>query len=122
MSFQQQLAHIVHSVEGSQSCIFMDQDGLPIDTYTNHHVEAIFDSNMLAIEYTGMFDQLVKIHQLAHFGATRELVLCCEKAIAIIQFVNPSFFLILTLYPHGNVGKGRYLLRIAAQQLQHELT
>jgi predicted regulator of Ras-like GTPase activity (Roadblock/LC7/MglB family) len=55
-------------------------------------------------------------------GETREISIRNEKMITLIRVLNPTYFMAVTLRPEGNLGKARYLLRVAAPALVHELT
>jgi hypothetical protein len=40
----------------------------------------------------------------------------------VIRLLNESYFIALALSPTGNLGKGRYLLRVNAHKLAESLT
>ncbi len=121
MSFQVHLARVVDGAEGSLSCLLMGQDGIPVDSFDNPAPPFAFDSTTLGIEYTAIFLQLNQIHENTETGTVHELMVNSDQVVALFHFLSPEYFLLLTLAPEGNVGKGRYLLRVAASALQQEL-
>lgn len=121
MSFQAYLAQVVDQVEGGLSCLVMGNDGLVVEAYHHPSPEISLDSSMLGIEYTAILQQLFDIHHQTQTGTVQEMTVRTERMIAIYRFLSPDYFLLLTLSPDGNLGKGRYLLRLAASHLQQEL-
>jgi hypothetical protein len=41
--------------------------------------------------------------------------------VTLIRVINETYFVAVALSPEGNLGKGRYLLRIVAPKLAEEL-
>lgn len=121
MSFEKHLSHVVNGAEGSLACILMSQDGLPVDAYEHPSSGLAFDSNIYATEYTGLFLQMMEIHERTSAGSTKELMVSSDNIVALFHFISPEYFLVLTLAPNGNIGKARYLLRLCASQLYSEL-
>lgn len=121
MSFQVHLAQVIDGVEGSLSCLVMSQDGLVVDAFHHPQPDIALDTNTLGIEYTPIFQQLFAIHQQTQTGNLQEIAVWTDRIVAIYRFLSPEYFLLLTMSPQGNFGKGRYLLRLAASRLQQEL-
>ena len=121
MSITERLAQVVNGAEGSLSCMLMGQDGLPVDSYNNPTPPFAFDSQTLGVEYTAVFIQLNQIHESTQVGAAHEMMVKLERVTVLFHLLSPEYFLLLTLSPEGNVGKGRYLLRVAASALREEL-
>ncbi len=121
MGFQQVLQHTVEHVEGGIACILMGRDGLAIDAYHNPHHEVSFDSAHFGIEYTALFHQMMTVARQANFGDPFEFLIRSEHLIAIFRFLTEDYFILLTLSPEGNTGKGRYLLRVASHHLRSEM-
>jgi hypothetical protein len=41
--------------------------------------------------------------------------------VTLVRVINQTYFVAMTLTPNGNLGKGRYLLRLMAPGLAKEL-
>ena len=54
-------------------------------------------------------------------GRTDEVALKAEKVTTIVRFLNDEYFLVLALEPEANLGRGRFLLRLAAPKVLQEL-
>ena len=121
MDFRQVLEDTVARVEGGIACVLMGRDGLAIDAYHNPTIELPFDSAHFGIEYTALFHQMITVARQSNFGDPFEFLIRSDDLIAIFRFLTEDYFMLLTLSPEGNTGKGRYLLRIASQRLRHEL-
>ena len=60
-------------------------------------------------------------HAVTEFGRIGELVIAAERSVAILSRITPEYYLLLLLPADGNVGRGRWELKKAAQTLQREL-
>ena len=50
-----------------------------------------------------------------------ELAVGSEKLVTVIRTLGDQYFLALAMLPEGNMGRGRYNLRIAAPKILAEL-
>jgi len=55
-------------------------------------------------------------------GQLTELQLTTDKYLTILRALNPEYFIALILTPDGNLGKGRFILRVNAPALLKELS
>lgn len=121
MAFQDKLRQLVEQVEGGLACILMGKDGLPIGSYQNPQTRTRFDSETFGVEFTSLLHSMSQIANQTQFSQPTEFTLQSPHQTAIFRFISREYFLLLTLTPDGNAGKGRYLLRTAAPSIQDEL-
>jgi len=62
-----------------------------------------------------------RANEMLQAGATREVAFRSDKLVTLIRIINDGYFVAMTLTPDGNLGKGRYLMRIFAPQIADEL-
>jgi predicted regulator of Ras-like GTPase activity (Roadblock/LC7/MglB family) len=54
-------------------------------------------------------------------GGANEISVNTDKLVTIIRTLGEQYFLALAMAPEGNVGKGRYMLRVQAPRILSEL-
>ena len=117
--FKDALRDVVERTEGSIAGLLMGFDGIPVEQYarsgTNLDVESI------GMEYSVLLPQISKAAEQLDAGSAREVSIQAERQTTLIRLVNQEYFLALTLAPHGNLGKARYLLRMLSPKLEQEL-
>jgi predicted regulator of Ras-like GTPase activity (Roadblock/LC7/MglB family) len=120
MGFQQHLEAICGQVEGSIACSVMGVNGLPV---ASHKVtESGVDLEGLWVEYSSLFSQIQRAAESLQGGDVKEVAVHTDRLTTLVRMVTPEYFLALALGPDGNVGKGRFALRIVAPQLVPELS
>ena len=117
--FKEALERAVNGTDGGIAGLLMDFEGIPLETYQR-------DGAGLDIEVVGAeVSVVVKAIQLAtemrDAGATSEVAFRSEKMVTLIRVINQGYFVAMTMSPDGNLGKGRYLLRVMAPALAEEL-
>ena len=92
--FKQALAEIVEHTEGATGALIMGMDGIAVE---RHFLPEGSDANMdiAATEVTS----LVRV---------------------LARMLSPEYYVVLTLGPEGNLGRGRYELRKAELRLARE--
>lgn len=120
MSFKSQLEHICTQVEGAVACSLMGFNGLPVETHIVE--ESGVDVDTLWVELSSVFAQLQRTAQGMSAGEVREVAVHTDRLATVARLVNPEYFVILALRPEGNVGKGRYCLRVQSAPLLAELS
>ncbi|MCL2625867.1 MAG: hypothetical protein FWD46_03485 [Cystobacterineae bacterium] len=123
MSFETHLKAVVLGVEGAVACSLMGFDGIAVETYQaqSSALGAAVDVQGAWIEYSSILSQLRNTAELLRTGNVVEVHVGTEKLFTLIRLVNKDYFVVLGMLPDGNVGKGRYFLRLAAPQLKSEL-
>lgn len=111
------LEQICQRVEGVFAATVMGLDGLPVDTVRKEPSPTETDIPALLVEYSNLLGQVQKSAQMFAAGNLEELSIRSENVTTIIRTINQEYFLALALRNTGNLGKGRYLLRINAPRL-----
>jgi len=117
--FTDALRDLVEGTEGALASLLMDFQGVPVEQYAK-------DSSPFNIEVVGAeFSVIVKSVQRAidslEAGGTKELAVQADKVTTLIRVLNNEYFVALALGPDANLGKGRFMLRVAAPKLLEEL-
>jgi predicted regulator of Ras-like GTPase activity (Roadblock/LC7/MglB family) len=122
MSFETHLKAVTSGVEGAVACSLMGFDGIAVHTY-QAQADSSSSVDVLSawIEYSSILSQLKDTAELLRTGNVVEVHVGTEKLFTLIRLVNSDYFVVLGMLPESNVGKGRYLLRLAAPQLKSEL-
>jgi predicted regulator of Ras-like GTPase activity (Roadblock/LC7/MglB family) len=119
MAFRTHLEEIVKQVEGAVACSVMGFDGIAIDTHLVS--DPGVDVNTVLIEYSNVLAKLKEATASLEAGSMSEVAIATVKLTTIARLLTPEYYLVLALSPEGNMGKGRYALRIAAPKLKAEL-
>ena len=122
MSFEAHLKAVVSGVEGAVACSLMGFDGIAVHTYTTQSdLSSAVDFQSAWIEYSGILSQLKNTAEILRTGQVTEVHVGTEKLFTLIRLVSDDYFVVLAMLPDGNLGKGRYLLRLVVPQLKAEL-
>lgn len=122
MDFREHLERICDDLDGAVAACLMGADGLPVEAVERFQDHEGIDANSLFVEYSSLLPQLRQSAEMFTAGAVEELCVRSEGLTAVIRPVTEEYFLALALRPGGNLGKGRYLLRLVAPQLVDELS
>lgn len=117
MGFRESL-EAVCEVEGAIAASVMGFDGIPIDTVAPGNIDV--DLEALLVEYGGVLGQVRQAAEVLQTGAVQEISIGTERLTTHLRTINDDYFLALAMRPDGNLGKGRYLLRVTAPRLQRE--
>lgn len=116
--FGTKLEETVKGVAGGKAAIVMGFDGIPVDQYADD-VEQ--DIETLGMEFSVLLKEVRKAAELLDAGLAEELTVRAEKLTTVLRVINDEYFVALALAPDGNLGKGRYLLRLIAPDFAREL-
>lgn len=119
--FQERLQHVVENVEGSFACVLMGFDGISLDTYIAPKDPGEFDIQGVGLEYSVVIKQIRTTAELLEAGKVQEVAIYSERLLTLVRVLNDEYFIALAMRPTGNYGKGRYLLRVVAPELNREL-
>ena len=120
MPFKQHLEAVCGQVEGAVACSIMGFNGLPVDTFRVS--EPGLDLDGLWVEYSSLFSQIQRAAESMQGGLVKEVAIHTDRLTTLARMINAEYFLVLALAPDGNVGKGRFALRIIAPQVAPELS
>jgi predicted regulator of Ras-like GTPase activity (Roadblock/LC7/MglB family) len=122
MSFESVLKAIVEECPGALGAALMGSDGIAIAQVGARGASDDSDEvGVLAVEFGRILDEARKAGDAAGAGATLELSVRTERFHVVLHALDAETFLALALAPHGNVGKGRYLLRRHGLSIREEL-
>lgn len=117
--FKDVLRDVVERTEGGVAGLVMGFDGIAIERYLKQG--ASLDVDSIGMEYGVLLQQIGKAAEALDAGAMQEVSLRAERQTTVLRYLNQEYFVALTLEPHGNLGKGRFLLRTASPKLLDEL-
>jgi predicted regulator of Ras-like GTPase activity (Roadblock/LC7/MglB family) len=121
--FQAMLREVVEGTDGAIAGLLMGFDGITVDSYTRDEgtlgVEGL---EALGSEYSQILGQIKQAVVALELGEAREVAVSAENMTTVIRLLNESYFIALAMAPTGNLGKGRYLLRVNAHKLVESLT
>jgi predicted regulator of Ras-like GTPase activity (Roadblock/LC7/MglB family) len=121
MGFRENLARAVDEVQGAILCTLMGQDGIPVDSFESAEGTADRDVTSTTVELSALLKQAQQSASGLRTGKLKELIIEGDELTAIVRPVTDEYFVALLLLPGGNLGKGRYLLRVIAPRLLAEL-
>ena len=117
--FKDALRDVVERTEGSIAGLLMGFAGIPVEQYAKSG--ATLDVESIGMEYSVILSQISKAAEQLDAGTAREVSISAEHQTTLIRLINQEYFIALTLAPHGNLGKARYLLRMLSPKLLQEL-
>ncbi len=110
--FNETLREIVEGTEGGVAGLLMGFDGIPVDSWAREDAE--LDITTVGMELSMVLKDIRRAAEQLEAGGAREVAIQAEKLTAVVRMLNGDYFVALALTPDGNLGKGRFLLRIAA--------
>ncbi len=120
MSFRENLERIVLNTEGSVAGVVMALDGIPVDSFTREGSDV--DIGLYGAEVAAVVGRLRGNEATAlSSGRVDELDFFAERFHSLVRFLSDEYFIAIALKPGGNVGKGRFLLRLSMPDLVGEL-
>lgn len=117
--FKDALRDVVERTEGSIAGLLMGFDGIPVEHYLRDGVT--LDVEGIGMEYSVVLPHISAAAEQLDVGSAREISIQAERQTMLIRMVNDEYFVAVTLEPHGNLGKARYLLRMLTPKLLEEL-
>jgi predicted regulator of Ras-like GTPase activity (Roadblock/LC7/MglB family) len=117
--FKEALERAVTGTDGSIAGLLMDFEGIPLESYTREG--ATLDIEVVGAEVSVVVKAIQRATEMLDAGATNEVSFRSEKMVTLIRVINEGYFVAMTMSPDGNLGKGRYLLRVMAPALAQEL-
>jgi len=119
MIFEEVVQKAVEETSGALAAVIMASDGISLSQYINP--ETVMDLETLGIEYANLLAETNRSSEAMDAGALTELQLSTDKYLTLIRVLNPEYFIALIMSPKGNLGKGRFILRVNASALLKEL-
>lgn len=119
MSLRDLLNATVQSVDGALAAAIMGYDGIPIDEVTVEQSE--FDMQLLSVEYATLLKEIKRAVEIIKMGDLEEVTISTTRTCVVVRVLNDDLFAALIMKRDGNIGKGRYLLKINSYELLREL-
>jgi predicted regulator of Ras-like GTPase activity (Roadblock/LC7/MglB family) len=120
MSLRNLLSSIVQSVDGSLAAIIMAYDGIPIDEITVEQSE--FDMQLLSVEYATVLKEIKRAVEIIKMGDLEEVSITTTRTCLVVRVLNEDLFVALIMSRDGNIGKGRYMLKLNSFEMLRELS
>jgi predicted regulator of Ras-like GTPase activity (Roadblock/LC7/MglB family) len=99
----------------------MDFEGIPLERYVRQGAKVPFDIEVVGAEFSVIVKSVQRTVDSLEAGGAKEVAVQADKVTTLIRVLNSDYFVALAMEPSGNLGKGRYMLRIAAPKLVAEL-
>lgn len=120
MPLRESLNTIVKSVDGSLAAVIMAYDGIPIDEVTVEQTE--FDMQLLSVEYATVLKEIKRAVDVIKMGDLEEVSISTSRTCIIVRVLNDDLFAALIMSRDGNIGKGRYMLKLKSFEMVRELS
>lgn len=120
MSLRDALNAIVQSVDGAMSAIIMAYDGIPIDEVTVEQSE--FDIQLLSVEYATVLKEIKRAVDIIKMGCLEEVSITTTRTCLVVRILNDDLFAAIIMSRDGNIGKGRYMLKLKSFEIIQELS
>ncbi len=117
--FKEALQGVVEGTDGGVAGLLMDFEGIPLESFSRE--DSVFDIEAVGAEVSVVVKAIQRATEMLEAGDTKEVAFKSAKMITLIRVINENYFIALTLSPEGNLGKGRFMLRVAAPRLAEEL-
>jgi len=120
--FREVLQEVVDRTEGGVAGLLMGFDGIAVDHYVREAASSPIDVETVGMEFSVILKDIRKAAELLEAGGAKEIAVQAEKMTTVMRLLNDEYFVAVTLQPHGNYGKARFLLRTASSKLLSELS
>lgn len=119
MDFREILTDVVKRVDGGKAVVLMGYDGIAIDEFRREGAD--IDIQLIAVEYSSILKEMKRAAELLESGALQEISVVTGKGVIVARAVTDEYFLMLCLSLDGNLGKARYMLKMAVPKLIEQL-
>ena len=118
--FKNILRDVVENTDGALASILMGYDGITVESYSGS--KTTVDMETVCSEYSQVLNQVKQAATMLDFGSTQEVAVQTENMVTVMRLLNDEYFVALAIKPTGNIGKGRFLLRLQSGKLLETLT
>jgi predicted regulator of Ras-like GTPase activity (Roadblock/LC7/MglB family) len=98
----------------------MAYDGIPIDEVIIEQSE--FDMQLLSVEYATVLKEIKRAVEVIKMGDLEEVSITTTRTCIVVRVLNNDLFAALIMSRDGNVGKGRYMLKLKSFEALQELS
>ncbi|MCA9654660.1 MAG: roadblock/LC7 domain-containing protein [Myxococcales bacterium] len=114
------LRTIVDQTPGASGAILMGFDGIAVmQAKANGYDKTDIES--LAMEFSFRFIELRKAARSLDMGDISDITIKASGGTVLCRVLNEEYFVAVVMHDSGYFGKGRYLLRVKADELLAEL-
>ena len=117
--FKEALQEILKRTEDSLGAMIMGLDGIAVEKVWHENASPA-NLDIAVAEYTSLVRRANRSNGDTGLGGLHEITVSNENAVFIMRLLGKDYFLVLILEPRGNFGRGRYELRRAELQMEHE--
>ncbi|HEY3347594.1 MAG TPA: roadblock/LC7 domain-containing protein [Nitrospirota bacterium] len=117
MSFSEILKKATEEIKGSMGAVIVGMDGIVVEEYLA--VPGI-DLQSISAEYGNILKEVQSASASLQLGDAEELAIQTENNGIVIRKINKDYFIAILLSPNAILGKGRFVARVAVNQLQKE--
>ncbi len=115
--FKEYLKELVRSVDGAVGAVIMGMDGIAVDEYCEREDT---DIQLIGIEFSSVVKEMNRASESMETGEAGEVIMVCDKKSMLVRRINGEYFVVLVLNGSGNLGKGRFKLRLLVPRLSSE--
>jgi len=119
MDFKEILKDMVKRVDGGRAAVLMGYDGIPIEEYRREGVDT--DIQLIGVEYSTIIKEMKRASEILEGGELAEVSVVTGNGIVVVRGVSDEYFLMISLTAEGNLGKARYMLKMAVPKLKELL-
>ena len=120
MPLKESLKTIAQGVDGLLAALVMAYDGIPIDEVIVEQSE--FDMQLLSVEYATVLKEIKRAVDIIKMGDLEEVTISTSRICVVVRVLNDDLFAALIMSREGNIGKGRYLLKLKSFEMLRELS
>lgn len=117
--FAETLKKVVDNVDGGIAAVIMGLDGIPVETYVRQTDRV--DVNTVAMEFSFILGQVRKAGEALAVGNLEELSVKAQQLLLVCRMISQQYFVAIVISPEGNLGKARFLARLATPTLVAQL-
>jgi predicted regulator of Ras-like GTPase activity (Roadblock/LC7/MglB family) len=118
--FKNILRDVVENTDGAVASILMGFDGITVESYNGGRGSV--DMESVGSEYSQVLTQVKTAANMLDMGTAKEVSVQAENLVTVMRVLNDEYFVALAIKPNGNIGKGRFLLRLQSGKLLESLT
>jgi predicted regulator of Ras-like GTPase activity (Roadblock/LC7/MglB family) len=118
MLFADILREVVTGTDGALGALVIGTDGISVEEFS---LDRDLDLQAMTVEFSTLLREIERGSQAAQIGTTREVTVITDKALIMFRRLTAEYFTVLIIKPEGNLGKGRFLLRMSIPKLLKEL-
>jgi predicted regulator of Ras-like GTPase activity (Roadblock/LC7/MglB family) len=120
--FQDSLKKMVDDTQGGVAGLLMGFDGIAVESYVSSTPSGPnVDIATVGMEFSFIIDQVRKAAANLAVGDVNEIAIKTEELTILIRVLSTDYFVAMAVHPDGNLGKGRFVMRMIAPDIRREL-